>query len=259
MLWPANSAGEESRTHGTRHVTDKQNSNVTATKGSVTIWSDQLKLFETAQDKYGAIDIVYANAGIDETAGTFIDSFDSNGKLEEPSLKTLDVSLKGAIFTAKLALSYFHRNDKAGALVFTGSAASYLDTRGIPIYNAAKHGVLGLARSLRETATEEGRGTRVNVVAPAFVNTAFTKQLLPIWISEKLPINEPEHVARALLFSGLNTEWHGKGIYIAAGNFTELEQPILDLRDSWLGKENTEWVDRRKHKHIKLGKQDGKP
>ena len=36
----------------------------------------------------------------------------------------------------------------------------------------------------------------------------------------------------ALLFSALNEEWHDKGIYLAAGTFTELEQPLLDMSGS---------------------------
>lgn len=267
MLWPKNSAGKTypvpaSRSYGLLSgwpLTHGCISNVTNVTGSVTDWSAQLRLFQTAEKNYGPVDIVYANAGIDEIEDTFSDTFDSTGTLVEPSLIVLDVTLKGAILTAKLALSAFRRNNKAGALVFTGSAASYLDSRGVPVYSAAKHGVLGLARSLRETATIEGRGIRVNLVAPAFVNTAFTTNLLPIWQRLNLPINEPDHVANALLFSGLNPDWHGKGIYLAAGTYTELEQPILDTREQWLGKQNTEWVDRRKNHHIKLGKQDEKP
>ena len=79
------------------------------------------------------MDIVFANAGVSEAEDTFKDSFASGGKLKEPSLRTLSVNLNGAVFTAKLAISFFSRHSRAGALVFTGSAASYLDTEGIPI------------------------------------------------------------------------------------------------------------------------------
>lgn len=230
--------------------------NVQFFHGSVLDWNDQLSVFETTLQKHGRIDIVLANAGIDEVAeDAFVDSLDEKGRLLPPTLIVLDVTLRGAIYTAKLALSFFRKQQVLGSLVLTGSAASYLDTPGIPIYNAAKHGVLGLVRSLRDSLKAEGL-IRANVVAPAFTQTRFTQHLLELWEKENLPINQPEHIARAITFLALNKEYHGKTLYVAAGAYTEIEGPILASRDTWLGKQNTAWIEQRKSKSIRLGKQD---
>ena len=222
----------------------------------MTNWDDQLNLFEETINKHGRVDIVIANAGIDEVAeDAFVDVFDNQGKLKPPTLVVLDVTLRGVLYTTKLALSYFRRLKIAGSLVATGSAASYLDTPGIPVYNSAKHGVIGLVRSLRDNLAQEGL-IRANVVAPSFTATPFTQQVLQVWKESQLPVNQPDDVARAILFLGLNREYHGKSLYVAAGAYTELEQPLLDSRDVWLGKQNNAWVNLRKKKNLKLGKQE---
>ncbi|KAH7254958.1 hypothetical protein B0J15DRAFT_513098 [Fusarium solani] len=224
--------------------------------GSVTSWDDQLNIFEKTIEKYGRIDIVLANAGIDEVVeDAFLDTFDEHQRLKAPTLTVLDVNIRGAIYTTKLALSYFRRHKIHGSLVLTGSAASYLDTPGIPVYNAAKHGIIGLVRSLRDTLRDEGL-IRANVVAPWFTRTPFTAKVAKIWEEKGLPTNEPIDVARAIVFLAVNSEYHGKSIYVADGKYTEIEDQVQASRDIWLGKQNTAWVDQRKAGKIKLGKQD---
>lgn len=159
------------------------------------------------------------------------------------------------IYTTKLALSFFRKLNIKGSLVATGSAASYLDTPGIPVYNAAKHGVIGLVRSLRDTLAAEGL-VRVNVVAPWFTLTPFTAKVAGIWQQAGLPQNTPLDVSKAIAFLALNSEYHGKSLYVADGKFTELEGPVQAARDQWLGKQNTAWVDQRKAANIRMGKQD---
>lgn len=183
------------------HLT--RSSNIDFYPGSVLVWQDQVDLFRKTAEKYGRIDIVLANAGVDEVLeDVFVDSLTDSGQLEEPSLIVLDINLRGAIYTAKLALSYFRKRKTKGSLVLTGSAASYLDTPGIPVYNASKHVVLGLMRSLRDTLTEEGL-IRANIVAPWFTQTPFTAHVLHLWEAYGLPLNQPIDIARAIIFLAL--------------------------------------------------------
>jgi NAD(P)-dependent dehydrogenase (short-subunit alcohol dehydrogenase family) len=230
--------------------------NVTFFHGSVLNWEDQLNIFELTVKTHGRVDIVIANAGIDEVAeDVFVDTFDDDGKLKAPSLAVLDVNIRGVIFTTKLALSFFRRLNIKGSLVATGSAASYLDTPGIPVYNASKHGVIGLIRSLRDTLAQEGL-IRTNVVAPWFTLTPFTQKLAPTWAEKGLPANTPDDIAKAIVYLSVHTDYHGKSLYVAGGRYTELEEQIQSSRDIWLGEQNTAWVDQRKSAKIKLGKQD---
>ena len=235
------------------HCNDR---NVDFYPGSVLVWQDQLNLFQGTVDKYGRIDIVLANAGVDEVLeDVFVDSYDDAGQLKAPTLIVLDINLRGAIYTSKLALSFFRKLGVQGSLVLTGSAASYLDTPGIPVYNASKHGMLGLVRSLRDTLTQEGL-VRANVVAPWFTQTPFTAHVLHLWQGNNLPINQPIDIAWAILFLALNTTYHGKTIYVAGGKYTELEGALEASRGTWLGKENAAAIDKRREAKLKLGKQD---
>ncbi|KAL2846085.1 hypothetical protein BJX68DRAFT_241503, partial [Aspergillus pseudodeflectus] len=230
--------------------------NVQFFHGSVLSWDDQLNIFEKTTQKYGRVDIVLANAGIGESAeDVFVDTFDRRHKLEAPTLVVFDVNIRGAIYTTKLALSYFRRLNIPGSLVLTGSAASYLDTPGIPVYNAAKHGVIGLVRSLRDTLSAEGL-IRANVVAPWFTKTPFTTKVIQRWEENGLPVNQPIDVARAIAFLALHSGYHGKSVYVADGKYTELEDGVQASREIWLGKQNTAWDDQKKAAKVNLGKQD---
>jgi hypothetical protein len=96
---------------------------------------------------------------------------------------------------------------------------------------------------------------RANVVAPWFTLTPFTERVAPVWEGAGLPVNSPADVARAIVFLALNKDCHGKSIYVSNGGYTELEGPVQASRPSWLGAQNTAWVDQRKAANIKLGKQ----
>ncbi|HEX3589007.1 MAG TPA: mycofactocin-coupled SDR family oxidoreductase [Pseudonocardiaceae bacterium] len=107
----------------------------------------------------GRLDIVAANAGIF--------SFGSLADLEEkPWHDMIDVNLTGVWHAVKAAIP--HLAD-GGSIVLTSSTAGLLGMENIGHYVAAKHGVVGLMRTL---ALELGpRMIRVNSVHPTSVNT----------------------------------------------------------------------------------------
>ena len=140
-------AAENSRIHGiVADVTDQ---------GSVAA------LYERAQSTRGAFDIVVANAGAAESApATKVTLADWNS--------TLAVNLTGAFLTAQPALAGMMAC-KAGRIVFIASTAGLKGYGYVAPYVAAKHGVVGLMRSL---AAETARsGVTVNAVCPGFVET----------------------------------------------------------------------------------------
>lgn len=88
-------------------------------------WPDLLALFDAGWKRFGSLDIVLANAGINEVGNILEDRYDSEtGQLKPPVLQTLDVNLLGVIYTTKLAIHYFAKQpNKRFQLVLTGSAA----------------------------------------------------------------------------------------------------------------------------------------
>jgi NAD(P)-dependent dehydrogenase (short-subunit alcohol dehydrogenase family) len=141
---------------------------------NVTSWESQRDLFEAGEREFGAIDIVVPNAGVTEKLhpGFEDDVFDKQGRLSPPNTITLDVNLRGVVFTTHLAMHYLRkRPDRKGkALVLIGSMASWFAIPSGPMYSAAKHGVLGLARS--EFNTLHAHGIQTALICPWFTCVA---------------------------------------------------------------------------------------
>lgn len=115
----------------------------------------------TAVGQLGRLNVVVANAGIS-----------SAGRLEDLSEETwrdmIDVNLTGAWHTVKAAIPHL-RSSGGGSIVMINSAAGLFGVPGIGHYVAAKHGMVGLMRTLAlELAVD---GIRVNSVHPSTVNT----------------------------------------------------------------------------------------
>lgn len=88
----------------------------------VSIWKELLALFNGTKNIYGHIDHVFVNAGIGPRADYLSMQLDENGDAVEPSGQLFDVSLKGVVNTAALAIFHLRRQEEGGSIVITGSA-----------------------------------------------------------------------------------------------------------------------------------------
>ncbi|MFW0793961.1 mycofactocin-coupled SDR family oxidoreductase [Gordonia sp. CPCC 205515] len=109
----------------------------------------------------GGLDIVCATAGITSKGAAV--------ELSEEAWETmLDVNLTGVWRTCKATIP--HLIDRGGgAMVLTSSLAGLRGLRTVAHYTAAKHGVVGLMRSLAHEVAPYG--IRVNTVHPTNVDT----------------------------------------------------------------------------------------
>ncbi|KAG9964051.1 hypothetical protein KCU61_g3034, partial [Aureobasidium melanogenum] len=211
-------------------------------KCDVSVWDDILELFQAGQLRFGGIDVVLANAGVNEIGSIFTDSIDkASGKLEAPDLKTLDINLVGAIYTSKCALHYFEKSATPSQLIMTGSAACFLDTPPLYTYCASKAGVMGLMRGLRTQLLKKSNVT-INMVAPWMTKTdMLLPEFLKVW--GKLPANEPIGVARALLLPAVKTEVNGKSLFVAGHKIVDFEEGLERTKADWMGKQLSDDVD----------------
>ncbi len=112
--------------------------------------------------KFGRLDIVSANAGIL--------SFGSAEELSEDTWgQMIDINLSGVWRTAKAAIPHLIQQGEGGAIILTSSLAGLQANAGIGHYVAAKHGVVGLMKTLAQELAEHS--IRVTCVNPSQVDT----------------------------------------------------------------------------------------
>ena len=138
-------------------------------KTDVSCFEDQARMFETAFKWRKRLDFAALNAGIDDRDDIFA-SIDSSKPPQKPNMSTFQVDLYGVYYGIKLFAHYAAQNPAPGGkIIITSSVAGFYPNPAIPQYAAAKHGVVGLVRSLAPMAAMHN--ITINTVAPAFVNT----------------------------------------------------------------------------------------
>ncbi|KAF3941404.1 hypothetical protein ABW19_dt0206750 [Dactylella cylindrospora] len=161
------------------------NPNLHYVKCDVTDYKSQCDMFRKALElsPKKAIDSVVANAGVSECGMNFRPQPFVPGQAEDPpkpNLLTMDVNTTGVIYTVYLALQYLRGHphlkkdaypnaDHDRSILLIGSIASLYSLTHAVLYNASKHSVLGIYRSLRMQAKPDR--IRINLLCPYWVNT----------------------------------------------------------------------------------------
>ncbi|HEY3878667.1 MAG TPA: mycofactocin-coupled SDR family oxidoreductase [Trebonia sp.] len=136
---------------------------IVASKADVRDYAGLKKAVDDGVAQLGRLDIVSANAGI----GT---SPHKSWELDEDTWQTMiDINLTGVWHTAKAAIPHLIEGGNGGAIILTSSAAGLQAYENIAHYVSAKHGVVGLMRTLAlELAPHM---IRVNSIHPTQVDT----------------------------------------------------------------------------------------
>ena len=147
--------------------------------------------------RYGKLDILINNAGI--AIPTKIDSDDYELFWD----KTHDILLKGQALLVRECLPFLKKSTFPRIVNISSTEGLGASPNHSP-YTSAKHGVIGLTRSL---AVELGNfGITVNCICPGPINTSMTKKIpqkdKEIYSKRRVPLKrygEPEEVAHATL------------------------------------------------------------
>jgi hypothetical protein len=76
--------------------------------------------------------------------------------------------------------------------------------------------------------------TRINLIAPWMVDTNFAgDDVMRRW--GELPKNSPKSCATAIVMAAVNPDLHGRGIFVGADRFFDLEKGISDTMPQWMG------------------------
>lgn len=139
---------------------------ITPCQADVTDEDAVAALFRAARAAHGPVTIAVANAGAADSAPIERVDLDHWNQM-------ITANLTSAFLTARAAMA--HMREKGwGRIIFLSSTAGLKGYPYVAPYSAAKHGVIGLAKSLAlETAKD---GVTVNALCPGFVDTPLVDQ-----------------------------------------------------------------------------------
>ena len=184
---------------------------------------------------WGTVDVLVSNAGIQ-----IVHAVEDFPYAEWK--KMLAIHLDGAFLTTKAVIPHMKKADKAhrgGSIIYMGSVHSKEASLLKSAYITAKHGLIGLCKSV---AKEGGKfGIRANVICPGFVRTPLVDKQIPeqaqaLGISEEAVIKTvmlketvdgefttAQDVAEvALLFAGFGTSaLTGQSLVVSHGWFMQ--------------------------------------
>jgi NADP-dependent 3-hydroxy acid dehydrogenase YdfG len=132
-----------------------------AVRCDVAEYEDQEALVAAALDRFGRIDVAFANAGFGASPGF-------SGSTPEHQKAMILTNVLGVVYTIRLVAEPLAAT--RGHLLVTGSVAGRISIPG-SVYGATKWAVLGLAQNARLELN--GSGIRVTVIAPGQVQTPF--------------------------------------------------------------------------------------
>lgn len=170
-----------------RLVTEFGSDNALAITCNVTEWQSQEQMVTKAVERFGQLDVVFANAGFSKGSPFF----GGENKPEEWQEMVL-VNLFGAAATARLTLPELVKTK--GHFLLTGSVVGRV-TSIRNLYSATKWGVSGMAHALRNEMAEHG--VRVTVIQPGVVDTPFWEHLQ----KPGTPELHADDIARAVLYA----------------------------------------------------------
>jgi NAD(P)-dependent dehydrogenase (short-subunit alcohol dehydrogenase family) len=167
--------------------------------GDVSSEADVAELAASARERFERVDVLVNNAGISLIAP-------AEDTSTEEWRRVLDVNLTGPFLLSR-ELGRMMLEAGAGSIVNVASIAGLRGVADRSAYNASKHGLVGLTRTL--AAEWGGRGVRVNAVCPGWVKTEMDEEDQAAGgytdrdIVEHVPMGRfasPEDVARAIVF-----------------------------------------------------------
>ena len=164
-------------------------------RADVSAEDDVRRIYATAHEAYGHIDIAFNNAGIsppddDSILTTGLDAWN----------RVQQVNLTSVYLCCKHAIGYMQRQGR-GSVINTASFVAVMGSATSQIsYTASKGGVLALSRELGVQFAREG--IRVNALCPGPVNTPLLRELFA---------QDPERAARRL-------------VHVPAGRFAEADE-----------------------------------
>ena len=155
------------------------------------------KAVQTAIDAFGPVDILVSNAGIQIVH-----------PLEEFAFadwkKMLAIHLDGAFLTTRACLKSMYASARGGSVIYMGSVHSKEASLLKAPYVTAKHGLIGLAKTVAKEGAKHK--VRANVICPGFVRTPLVDKQIPEQ-AKTLGISEDDVIKKVMLKETVDGEF----------------------------------------------------
>lgn len=143
------------------------------------------------------------------------------------------------MYVARIASVYLRHNRGPGAdrsILLFSSVSGFKDTPSLFVYQASKHGVVGLMRSLRSYVSSPYKHyLRINTVCPWMTQTDSIKKIEQQWTQASLPTNSPRQVSTVATGMLSDQLLNGRSMFVEGGRAWEIEENIERLEAQWLG------------------------
>ncbi|MFW8566982.1 3-hydroxybutyrate dehydrogenase [Orrella sp. 11846] len=147
-------------------------------------------------EKYGKIDVLVSNAGIQIVSPLVDFKYDDWKKL-------MAIHLDGAFLTTRACLKHMYKANY-GRVIYMGSVHSKEASKLKAPYVTAKHGIIGLAKVLAKEGAPHN--VTANVVCPGFVRTPLVDKQIPEQAKE-FGITEEEVIKNIMLKETVDGEF----------------------------------------------------
>jgi NAD(P)-dependent dehydrogenase (short-subunit alcohol dehydrogenase family) len=188
----------------------------------VSVEADVAALVATAESRFGKLDTIFNNAGIEQPATP------STEVTEALFERVIAVNLKGTFFGCRHAIPALLRAG-GGTIVNNSSVAAFANVGGNLSYAASKGAVMSMTRVL--AIEYAGRGIRVNAICPGVIDTEMNLRNLhraadqEAWLARSLAVTplgrmgSGEEIAETVLYlaSSQSSFVTGIGLLIDGG------------------------------------------
>lgn len=168
-------------------------------KSDVSNAEDMKALIALAKEKFGKVDVLFANAG------TMPGGNMSELKVSD-WISMVDINIKGVLFSMAAVLPEFIAQ-KSGHIIVTSSIAGTKSVPGNAVYSGTKHFVRSMLDSFRMETVMEGTNIRTTTIYPGAIKTELLHTIAPSetkTMVEEFYKNvglEPNVIANAVLYA----------------------------------------------------------
>ena len=168
-------------------------------KSDVTNVEDMKAIVKLTKEKFGKVDVLFANAGIMPA-----------GNMSELDLKgwmgMVDINIKGVLNSMYAIMPEFYQQN-SGHIIITSSRAGTILVPGNAVYCGTKHFVKVMLQSFNSETNQEGKNIRTTTIYPGAIKTELLNHVVEN--DHKKMVEEfyeqfglqPETIANAVLYA----------------------------------------------------------